>query len=410
MTLRDDILAQAHARQGLTYRLDPPPDGITTTDCSLLVRDSVRSAGAGNLPRTAEQQRQACTLIGWDDVKPGDLLFFEHTYDAAGPAGPDGKIASHVGFSMGRGTKRMFDAHERDGPDVGITDISTDYWQEHLFEARRIPAAAADDATAPPSMGAPWQWWSPEQLAAAAQCPVDAVQANWPRLFEQLGHCGLIDRSLAVGMIGTVAIESASTFRPVREAYYLGEPEPAESYRKKLRYYPYYGRGFIQNTWEDSYRELGPKIAALWGAGSNPAFDLIANPDNLLDPDTSAAAAAIFFRDKPGLVAAGKRGDWAEVRRLVYGGADPQGTARIATIASALSTVPAPPPVPIPPATDPRDAIIAQLRAENGFLRGEVVSLKADLGDRNSKLGAVAVDYAGQLRTLSERLAELKPT
>jgi len=144
MTLRDDILAQAQSRSRLRYRLDPPPDGLTTTDCSLLVVDSARAAGAA-LPagvRTAEQIRQACTIVGWADVQPADLLFFQDTYDAAGPAGPDGLIASHVGFSLGRGTFRMLDAHERDNgfPDVGVTDISTPYWQSKLIEARRLPA------------------------------------------------------------------------------------------------------------------------------------------------------------------------------------------------------------------------------------------------------------------------------
>lgn len=65
------------------------------------------------------------------------------------------------------------------------------------------------------------------------------------------------------------------------------------------------------------------------------------------------------------------------------------------------AAAPLPPPPPPPPA-DPRDALIAQLQAEN-------TSLRKDLADRNGKLGAVSVDYAGQLRTLAERLAELKP-
>src|SRR4051812_22549324 len=102
MSLRDDILAQARARSNLIYSLDPPPDGVTTTDCSLLVRDAVRAAGAGTLPRTAEQQRQATVPISWDDVQPGDLLFFENTYDADGAPGPDGSLATHVGISLGK--------------------------------------------------------------------------------------------------------------------------------------------------------------------------------------------------------------------------------------------------------------------------------------------------------------------
>lgn len=228
------------------------------------------------------------------------------------------------------------------------------------------PQVQAPPAPAGPD---PWQYWSAEQIANAAECPVAAVRENWPRLVEQIEHCGLTNRNLWLGMIGTVAVESASTFRPVREAYYLGETpdgrpdglSPAERYRRTLRYWPYYGRGLIQNTWRDSYAELGPKIAALWGAGSDPTFDLVSNPDNLLDPDISAAAAAIFFRDKAGgaLAAAAARGDWGEVRRLVYGGADPSGVARIARIASALGSVAPPTPAPTPAPEDPAPYILA---------------------------------------------------
>ncbi len=216
----------------------------------------------------------------------------------------------------------------------------------------------------PPTLPDPWQWWTVPQIAQAAQCPLDAVRDNWPRLTEQFHHCGLTDQNIWIGMIGKCAIESASTFRPVREAFYLGEPEPAESHRKTLRYYPYYGRGFIQNTWRENYAALGPQIAALWGAGpDDPTFDLVANPDNLLDPDMSAAAAAIYFRDHGGgaLAAAARAGNWSEVRRLVLGGPDPQGVARITRIATVLGPgKPTDPPVepPVPP-TDPYEVIAA---------------------------------------------------
>jgi hypothetical protein len=145
VSLRDDILAQARARSKLSYSMDPLPDGITTTDCSLLVRDAVRAAGAGELPRTAEQQRQATIPISWDEVLPGDLLFFENTYDANEAPGPDGSLATHVGISLGKGSHTMIDAHERAGPDVGETNIGTPYWQDRAIEARRLPALVGKD-------------------------------------------------------------------------------------------------------------------------------------------------------------------------------------------------------------------------------------------------------------------------
>ncbi len=214
----------------------------------------------------------------------------------------------------------------------------------------------------PATLPNPWQWWTAPQIAQAAQCPLDAVRDNWPRLTEQLHHCGLTDPNIWLGMIGTVAIESASTFRPVREAFFLGEPEPAESHRRTLRYYPYYGRGFIQNTWRENYAGLGPKIAELWGAGpDDPAFNLVAHPDNLLDPDMSAAAAALYFRDHGGgmVAAAARAGNWTEVRRLVLGGPDGPGVARMTRIATALGPGTEPPPPPPPPPIDPYEVIAA---------------------------------------------------
>lgn len=152
MASRDAILQAARSLNTLSYRLDPPPDiRDGTIDCSLLILEACKRAGAALPPgvRTAEQIRQATVPVAWADVKPGDLLFFEHTYEPGEAPGPDGKIASHVGLSLGAGTRRMIDAHEREnGPDVGETDISTDYWQSKLIEARRLPGLAATDTAA----------------------------------------------------------------------------------------------------------------------------------------------------------------------------------------------------------------------------------------------------------------------
>lgn len=72
--------------------------------------------------------------------------------------------------------------------------------------------------------------------------------------------------------------ESNKTMQPVREAYYLGEPEPAETYRRRLRYYPFYGRGLIQLTWDYNYAKFGRLLG----------IDLVGNPDLVLEPHTAA--------------------------------------------------------------------------------------------------------------------------
>ncbi len=66
-------------------------------------------------------------------------------------------------------------------------------------------------------------------------------------------------------VLATVEWETARTFKPVREAFWLDE-----DWRKdNLRYYPYYGRGFVQITWEKNYK----KYADILG------IDLVNNPD-----------------------------------------------------------------------------------------------------------------------------------
>lgn len=69
--------------------------------------------------------------------------------------------------------------------------------------------------------------------------------------------------------------ESGKTMAPVEEGYYLGPK--AAAFRRKLRYYPYYGRGLVQLTWLENYRKAS-KICGV---------DLVNNPEAALDPDIS---------------------------------------------------------------------------------------------------------------------------
>lgn len=86
------------------------------------------------------------------------------------------------------------------------------------------------------------------------------------------------DRWLAY-MLATAFHETARTMQPVREAFWLSE----EWRRRNLRYYPYYGRGYVQLTWKYNYEKAGAAVGA----------NLVADPDQAMRADISAAVMLI---------------------------------------------------------------------------------------------------------------------
>lgn len=78
--------------------------------------------------------------------------------------------------------------------------------------------------------------------------------------------------------LATAWHETAKTMQPVREAYWV---KNGEAWRKaNLRYYPWYGRGFCQLTWQKNYQRADDELS-LGGK-------LIADADLALEPDIAA--------------------------------------------------------------------------------------------------------------------------
>lgn len=159
------------------------------------------------------------------------------------------------------------------------------------------------DAAPAHSEGA-WRYWTPDQIAAATLAPLESVVANWPLVFDALERAGVSDVLVCVAAIGTIAVETAHTFEPVREAYWL-----SEAWRQaNLRYYPYYGRGFIQLTWDYNYAAYGALI------GEN----LLDDPDRAMEPNIAAQCLVQYFI-RANVVGAALVSDWSECRRRVQG-------------------------------------------------------------------------------------------
>lgn len=83
--------------------------------------------------------------------------------------------------------------------------------------------------------------------------------------------------------LATVWHETGATMEPVREAFHL-----SEAWRKNnLRYWPHYGRGFVQITWPKNYAWLD---AAAAEAGLTKPGEILANLDLAMRPDIAALA------------------------------------------------------------------------------------------------------------------------
>lgn len=99
----------------------------TGFDCSGFVSWVVNNCGNGwNVGRqTADGLRGCCAYVPPSEAKPGDLIFFQNTYPTSG--------ASHVGIYVGN--NMMIHC----GEPIQYTNISSQYWQQHLLGFGRLP-------------------------------------------------------------------------------------------------------------------------------------------------------------------------------------------------------------------------------------------------------------------------------
>ena len=173
--------------------------------------------------------------------------------------------------------------------------------------ATRMKLTQAKEEGLQPSSSKPKSGLLPKWKGGDKQAAIKAIR-------QEARRQGISVSSQVAYILATVEHETAGSFQPVRESYYLGEPG-AENHRKTLRYYPYYGRGYVQLTWDYNYRAYSTTLG----------LDLVNQPDLVMRPDV-----ALFI-----LVDGMKRGvftgisledctngsgfDFVEARRIING-------------------------------------------------------------------------------------------
>lgn len=103
----------------------------------------------------------------------------------------------------------------------------------------------------------------PDQVKGLEAVLAAAKAADWPLAFTAYA-------------LATACHETNCTMQPVREAYWLNEGWR----RSNLRYYPFYGRGYVQLTWKENYDKADREL----GLGGR----LKENLDLAMDPDIAA--------------------------------------------------------------------------------------------------------------------------
>ena len=126
------LLAKVAQILGVRYKYggNDLEDGV---DCSGFVRAIYEQTLGMVLPRRAAEQARATQTISQDELKPGDLVFFNTMRTKF----------SHVGIYLG---DNKFIHSPKPGEQVRIDDMRQAYWDRRFNGARRVKETGVDKA------------------------------------------------------------------------------------------------------------------------------------------------------------------------------------------------------------------------------------------------------------------------
>jgi peptidoglycan DL-endopeptidase CwlO len=130
-----NIVDKALSWLGISYRF-ASTDDKKGFDCAALVKRVFGDSGV-KLPRTAADQFRQGLAIAFDDLRPGDLVFFQNTYK---------KGISHVGIYIG---ERLFVHAASTRRSVVVDRIDMPYYLTRFAGGRRVTAEPPAPAPTP---------------------------------------------------------------------------------------------------------------------------------------------------------------------------------------------------------------------------------------------------------------------
>jgi hypothetical protein len=135
-------------------------------------------------------------------------------------------------------------------------------------------------------------------------CPdsdINNVRKYLPFILKAMVEAGFTSANQLIGTLATIYVET-TPFAPIRE---FGGAS--------ARYAPWFGRGFIQLTWESNYRQAGEDLGIP---------NLVNEPDKALEPEASAKIFFWYWKGATGNNPSkyAEVANWRQVRRRVNGG------------------------------------------------------------------------------------------
>jgi len=119
-----DVILQGLKLVGVRYRFGGN-DEDSGLDCSGFVRLVFKDSIGASLPRTAREMSEVGQQVDTNQLKPGDLVFFNTMR----------RTFSHVGIYLG---DNHFLHAPRTGAEVRVENMDSSYWMKRYNGARRI--------------------------------------------------------------------------------------------------------------------------------------------------------------------------------------------------------------------------------------------------------------------------------
>lgn len=128
------------------------------------------------------------------------------------------------------------------------------------------------------------------------------------RILDECEKRAVTDKGQIAYILATAFHETGATMQPIKEYGGL-------KYLKSKKYWPFYGRGYVQITWEANYRDWGKRLGV----------DMVANPDLALDPARAAtilvegSRLGTFTGKKLSDFIKGEKRDFVGARKIING-------------------------------------------------------------------------------------------